>query len=208
MTYPRGQMMSQLEQHIKERNRLVHAWLIKAGDSVSAAQFAKVFSPDAPPIGWHLWHMARFADRLQAKLGEVTQGVAGVEVWASDHLVNAWGVDPEKLGVFASGMGQAHEDAQNIIARVGKDAILSYAQSSFGACDQQISALNSADFEKEYFGILDYGYEAATGRVWATEPKLSSVAQDLVFHAAHGSRHMGMIEALKGLLGSAGTLSV
>jgi len=200
--------MNKLEHHLKERNRLVHAWLIKAGESVSAAQFVKVFSPDAPPIGWHLWHMARFADRLQAKLGEVTEGTVGPEVWESHDLLAVWGVDGEKLGVFASGMGQSHEDAQSTIAHVGKESIITYAQVSFKACDQRILSLKSADFEQAYFGILDYGYDAATGRVWATEPNQSSVAQDLVFHAAHGSRHMGMMEALKGLLGTAGTLSI
>ena len=200
--------MSKLEQHIIERNILVHSWLIRAGDSVSASQFVKVFSPDAPPIGWHLWHMARFADRLQAKLGEITKEKVGHEVWESHDLINVWGLNSTKLGVFDSGMGQPHEDAQDAIAHVGKDSILNYAQLSFRACDQQILSLNSTDFEKDYFGIIDYAYDAATGRVWATEPKISSVAQDIVFHAAHGSRHMGMIEALKGLLGSAGTLSV
>jgi hypothetical protein len=200
--------MSKSEQHIRERNLLVHAWLLRAGHSATVAQFARVFSPDAPPIGWHIWHMARFADRLQAKLRQVTDGNVGGEVWENERTRDVWDARSERLGVFYTGMGQSHEDAQTIIAKVGKDAVLEYAQASFETCDSRIQALSDADFEKDYFGILDYAYDSTTGSVWATEPKTSAVAQDLVFHAAHGSRHMGMIEALKGLLGSAGTLSV
>ena len=176
--------MSKSEQSIKERNKLVHAWLIRAGRSVTESQFAHVFSPDAPPIGWHLWHMARFADRLQAKLGEVTEGMVGAEVWESQGIFGVWVIDSSTLGVFDSGMGQSHEDAQKTIRKVGQGAILGYAQTSFEQCDHRITTLSTADFQMDYYGILDYAYDAATGRVWASEPTVSSVAQDLVFHAA------------------------
>jgi len=194
--------------YIKARIYLVHDWLIRAGDLVSADQFVYAFSQHAPPIGWHLWHIARFADRLQAKLAELAKNSPAVEIWYRDNVSADWNVSPDKLGVFESGMGQAHEQAQVTIVQAGKIAVIDYAKTVFETCTMTIDKLSDSDFEKTYYGILDYGYDGATGKVWATEPKASTVAQDLIFHASHGSRHMGMMEALRGLLGTAGTLSV
>ncbi|HRJ45715.1 MAG TPA: DinB family protein [Caldilineaceae bacterium] len=201
-------MQISANRHTKEQVKLVHNWLIRAGESVNNDQFVHVFSSDAPPIGWHLWHMARFADRLQAKLTQVTDGFASDEIWQREGVPARWNLTPGRLGVFDSGMGQTHRDAQATIAQVGQNEILAYAKSAFDASSQTLERLTDADFEKTYHGILDYGYDGTTGKVWATEPKESIVAQDLVFHASHGSRHMGMMEALRGLLGTAGTLSV
>lgn len=191
-----------------QRVQLAHNWLVYAGESISAADFARVFSPDAPPIGWHLWHMARFADRLQAKLSQLEEGEATEEIWERENVPALWKVAPDRLGVFASGMGQTHTDAQKTIATAGQNAILRYAGDVFAACNAAVERLTDADWERTYYGILDYSYDRATGIVQATGPTESNVAQDLVFHASHGSRHAGMMEALRGLLGRAGTLTV
>jgi hypothetical protein len=192
---------------LKERNYFVHDWLVRAGDIVNAEQFAHVFSENAPPIGWHLWHMARFADRLQSKLTNMYDS-KGAEIWYRDNVCQKWGLSPEDLGVFESGMGQLHKHAQFAVAQAGQPAIVAYAKAVFEACNAGISKLGDDDFDKTYYGILDYGYDGKTGKVWASDPKESTVAQDLIFHVTHGSRHMGMMEALRGLLGNAGTLSV
>ena len=193
---------------LKIRSYFVHDWLLKAGTVVDPDQFAHVFSAEAPPIGWHLWHMARFADRLQSKLAAVTEGAAGAEIWYDQDISGQWQVSAGDLGVFESGMGQSHLNAQGIIKQAGQAAVVAYAEAAFAACDAQIKRLSAADFDRAYHGILDYGYDAKTGEVWQSEPKENSVAQDVIFHATHGSRHMGMMEALRGLLGSAGTLSI
>ena len=193
---------------LKGRISMVHDWLIRAGEVVSADEFVHIFSKDAPPIGWHLWHMARFTDRLQHKLAVLLDDPTASEIWYRDHVARSWNISPNQLGVFETGMGQVHQQAQSVIIKGGQTAISNYAQAVFERCNTTINKLTDSDFEKTYDGILDYGYDAATGKVWSTEPKESVVAQDLIFHASHGSRHMGMMEALRGLLGTAGTLSV
>ncbi len=193
---------------LKDRIYLVHDWLIRAGESISDDQFAYFFSNDAPPIGWHLWHITRFADRLQSKLADVIDAPSKDEIWYKESISQKWSLVPSKLGVFESGMGQKHHDALETVIRTGQAAIIKYANDVFDACKTRIGKLSEDDFDKAYLGILDYGYDLTTGKVWASDPKESIVAQDMVFHASHGSRHMGMMEALRGLLGSAGTLSV
>jgi hypothetical protein len=193
---------------LKARIYFVHDWLIRAGTVINSDQFVYVFSEDSPPIGWHLWHMARFADRLQSKLAFVTDGALGTEIWYQESISTRWHVLADNLGVFESGMGQAHKKAQNTIIQAGQTAVVNYARAAFEVCSANIKKLTEIDFDKTYYGILDYGYDAKTGEVWADKSKESTVAQDLIFHATHGSRHMGMMEALRGLLGTAGTLSV
>lgn len=193
---------------LKDRVYFVHDWLIRAGKVVSADQFGHIFSEEAPPIGWHLWHMARFADRLQAKLATVTTGSEAAEIWYRDNISTQWGILASELGVFESGMGQSHQQAQATIVQVGQTAVIDYAQVAFEACDAAVAQLSDTDFDKSFYGLFDYAYDANSGEVWASEPRESVVAQDLIFHATHGSRHMGMMEALRGLLGTAGTLSV
>jgi len=83
-----------------------------------------------------------------------------------------------------------------------------YANAAFGICNDTVGKVTDSDFERTYHGIRDFGFDRVTGQEWAAEPKVSTVAQDLIFHASHGSRHMGMMEGLRGLLGAAGTLSV
>lgn len=193
---------------LKDRTYFCHEWLIRAGKVITPEHFIHLFSQDAPPIGWHLWHIARFADRLQSKLATVSTGSEVVENWYRDGICAKWKLLPENLGVFETGMGQTHEHAHATIIQAGSNAIIDYAKDVFESCDIQVAQLSDADFEKTYYGILDYGYDATTGEVWATERKESIVAQDLIFHTTHASRHMGMMEALRGLLGTAGTLSI
>ena len=157
--------------YIKNRVYLAHNWLVRAGESVSSDQFFRQFSADAPPIGWHLWHIARFADRLQSKLTTGTHSEPGTEVWYREAVASNWQLEADWLGVFETGMGQAHKDAQVTIVKAGQSAVLDYAQAVFAVCDTTIGQLSDSDLEKTYFGLLDYAFDGRTGRVWASEPK-------------------------------------
>ena len=195
-------------QYIKNRVVGVHGWLIRAGESITGEQFSYAFSKDAPPIGWHLWHMARFADRLQAKMTTAIYPEPGMEIWHRDAVASKWQLEADTLGVFETGMGQTHGDATMTIVQAGQSAVVDYANMVFDVCNATISQLSDSDLEKTYYGLLDYAYDGSTGRVWEGEPKEAVIIEDVIFHANHGSRHMGMMEALRGLLGGAGTLSV
>ena len=197
-----------IHQHTKQRIYMAHDWILRAAEAISAEQFSRVFSPQAPPIGWHLWHIARFVDPLQCKLNHPLDQTETNEIWYQQGLSAEWGLEPADLGVFESGMGQAHEVAQTCIRIAGQANLVAYGQTSFQASRQVIDRLTEADFERRFFGLFDYRYDRSTGKVWQGNPVESEVAADLVFHANHASRHMGMMEALTGLLGQAGTLSV
>ena len=187
---------------------MAHEMLIGAGKTIDKDQFAHVFSAAAPPIGWHLWHMARFADRLQSKLSTELSASPEYELWYQKELSKVWKVHPAALGVYETGMGQRHRDAQAIIQQAGQTAIIEYAETVFAACNSKVQEVSKDNLDTVYLGISDYRYDTANGSVWADPSKESTIAQDLMFHSNHSSRHLGMMEALRGLLGSAGTMSV
>lgn len=193
---------------IKYRIFLAHEMLIKASETIEEDQFAHVFSEEAPPIGWHLWHIARFADRLQSKLSTELPGSTKNELWYINKLSKVWGVDPAELGVYETGMGQRHENAQAIIRQAGQTTVIEYSKTAFTACDAKVQEVSKDLINNVYIGVLDYGYDNSSGSVWSEPSKESIIAQDLMFHSNHSSRHLGMMEALRGLLGRAGTITV
>ncbi len=79
---------------------------------------------------------------------------------------------------------------------------------SFAACDAKVQEISKDHLNTIYVGVLDYDYDSSTGSVWPEPSKESTIGQDLMFHANHSSRHAGMVEALRGLLGKAGTITV
>jgi len=182
--------------------------LLKAAEPLDESIFVQQPGPTAPPIGWHLWHMARWIDRLQARLATLTDGAEDPEIWYRDNLAQQWALEPGTLGVFDSGVAQDHDAAAVTVAKAGKTEIVAYAQDAIRACDQRLNQLTDDDLGSVYDGLLNFDYDLNTGAVWAIERRESSVAQDLFFHVSHGSRHLGMMEALRGLHNGGGTVSL
>ena len=51
------------------------------------------------------------------------------------ELSKVWEIDPATLGVYVTGMGQRHSDAQSTIQQAGQTAIIEYAGIVFAACN-------------------------------------------------------------------------
>ncbi len=191
---------------LRTRVSWVHEALVRGGEAAEDALITHAFSQVAPPLGWHIWHMARFADRVQSKLAVVTHGTLHPQIWHRDGLAQAWHLRPEQLGVFETGMCQAPEHAQLTVSTAGRERILAYAGAAFEACNAVVGQLAEGDLETLYDGQLDY--EQSGDRDTPAGTRESTVAQDLIEHISHGSRHVGMMEALRGLSDSPGTLSI
>lgn len=103
--------------------------LLKVTEDLTEEQFSRQPGPLAPPIGWHLWHITRWADRLQAGFNHNNH-----DIWTTDSLASRWEVDPSKLGKLETGIEMEVEEAVNLM-QVGKDAILDYSHHVFEAFD-------------------------------------------------------------------------
>ena len=138
-------------------------------------------NPSTPSVAFHLWHLARYADSVAAHIGSSK----AQDIWRRDGLAERWEFDASVLGPFANGTGM-ESDALDGLRWPTKSQIEDYARDAFRSAE-------------EIIGSLDPGrLEEAAG--WG-----GTVADELIMHLAHQSRHLGMIEAARGYLGLEGT---
>jgi hypothetical protein len=197
---------------IIERIQRTHGWLLKATEELTAEEVACRFGRTAPPIGWHLWHISRWADRLQASLPNPPftpdeRWDPQRQLWVKEDLAREWGLDPESLGILEAGPGMDH-DAAASVGRIRRERLLDYARRVFGSVDQTIAVLRSVDVEADRNSIVEFRVDERGGQLTEMSGARTTVAADLAFHLSHASRHLGMIEALRGLLDRSGTATL
>jgi DinB family protein len=185
--------MSAITDALAERANRLHDTALKLVTRVDEDVLLHRFGPTAPPPAFHLWHMARWADRMQALASAAVPalGPADQELWVREGIAQAWSV-AVPLGTFDTGM-EMGDDAAAQLVLPGKAALLDYATRAFAAAQRVFAAVRDADLERR--GKDLYGNEG-------------SVASLLVGHLQHLNRHLGMIEALVGVSGESGTASV
>ncbi len=185
--------------------------ILKSTEGLPAEHFAEALSHQSPPVGWHLWHVARWADRLQATFSDPPSGAAEAsplpdEVWVAGDLAAAWGLEPGTLGVLQTGTAMEVAAAASVL-RAGKDTLLAYARQAFDRLDGALAALEPRYFAGTRESVK--AFRVADGVVLEAAGEQTTAAADLAFHFAHTNRHLGMIEALRGTLaGAPGTATV
>jgi hypothetical protein len=141
--------------------------------------------------------MARWADRLQATLPAMMIAPApptrtAYEIWEIDGLARQWEWHTATLGYGQTGMEMSDEMAADL-KLPHKQMLVDYARAAFAAADRAVGVLE--DHQLEERGIDIYGQENTVGYV-------------LLVHLSHASRHLGMIECLRGMQGLRGTATV
>jgi hypothetical protein len=180
---------------ILERQQKTHQRLLEIVDDLSEPQLIWRPGPHALSIGFHLWHMARWADRLQATLPTMALAQspdAALELWETERLAERWSWQADTLGYGQSGMEMGDEMAADL-KLPEKQALVGYARLAFAAADRVVGLLEDAQLEAR--GADIYGHESSVGYV-------------LLVHLSHASRHLGMIECLRGVQGLRGTATV
>ena len=190
-------MSDLIAQEIAARLAKTHARLLAIVADLSEDQFG--WRPDlhAPPIGFHLWHMARWADRVQASLPTMSAALGqrlglGGEIWMAQSLAHHWGWTTEALGYGQTGM-ELGDDLAAEIQLPPKPILVEYARQAFSVADRTFGMINDQLLQER--GVDIYG-------------RVSSVGYVLLVHLSHASRHLGMIEGLRGVQGLRGTATV
>ncbi len=194
-----------------QRTKMTHGWILKITRELTEEQMAWRLSQTGPPaIGWHLWHTSRWADRLQASFPneepEADQQPDSIQgIWETEGLVEKWGLDPDILGLLETGV-LMDKATTFLLPQVGNSSLFDYAERTFAAVDQALDGLNAEQFHERRRSIMAYrlsGYSA----VPAPGPE-TTVAADIGFHLSHASRHLGMIEVIRGMQGLRGTATL
>ena len=169
------------------RIQMVQNQLLGKLDELDAATITHQGSLTAPPIAFHAWHIARFADRISAVL------TGTEERWTRDAVAERWSMPDVDLGLMHTGIGVPDAAALNL---PGDETLRAYVAACFDDVHRAASSLA---------GDLDRQFDVYGG---ALEPTVLSVGQVMVAHASHVNRHLGMIEALVGVAGMRGTVSL
>jgi uncharacterized damage-inducible protein DinB len=189
-----------------------HDRILALTQELSDEQVAQQASPTAPPIGWHVFHIGRWADRLQASIPKTHGQKPDLrkEIWVIDDVAKHWGQKPGNLGWLETGAGMDIESAVSL-ASIGKSVLLEYAQHTFGEANLAVGELKVEQLQQARLSIRPEYKVAPAGQMqldYAGDRPVT-VLDDLIFHISHASRHLGMIEALRGVLFAiVGTASV
>jgi hypothetical protein len=186
-----------LAHELAERLAKTHARLIEIIADLSEEQLNWRPDSHAPSIAFHLWHMARWADRVQATLPSMSAALHKQlgntdEIWLTQTLAERWGWQDAQLGYGQTGM-ELSDDMAATLRLPDAPTLCEYAQMAFAATDQVCTALDDQLLQER--GIDIYG-------------RTNNVVYVLLVHLSHASRHLGMIEALRGAQGMRGTATV
>jgi hypothetical protein len=178
------------------RLAFVHTSMLRLVEGLDDEVMHRRFGANAPSIAFHLWHIARWADRLQAHVPSMSPVIAkrlgpGSEIWESLRLAPGWGM-PARLGAHDTGM-ELSDDESSALPLPEKTALLDYVKRTFAAADRLFAATRDEDLAVRGPGL--YGPE-------------SSVMLALISHQGHLQRHLGMIEALVGVAGRRGSATL
>jgi hypothetical protein len=177
-----------------DRHESLARMVRRAIEQLSVEQFGYAPGPDAPPIGWHLWHIARWADRFQASIAAPD---APAEIWTTESLAEAYGLDAAALGILQLGMGMGVEDAQAVPSTIGRERFAVYQERVLAALGAAIASCDPARLLSPRPSIREYA--EVNGVLQYAAPQESTLLADILFYLTHSSRHLGNVEALRGL---------
>ncbi|HWC30284.1 MAG TPA: DinB family protein [Dehalococcoidia bacterium] len=164
--------------------RETHDGVLRLADELTDEQLRRRPGPLAPSIGFHVWHLARWADHDRALIDGTPQ------IWESRDLATAWNLTAGDLGKAKAGT-EMSDDASETLTLPPKDALLEYTKEAFDALDATLGRKSPDDLY------------ASFGPQGTAKP----LADYLFVFLTHDNRHLGMIEALRGMLGLKGTAS-
>jgi hypothetical protein len=140
-----------------------------------------------PSIGFHVWHLARWADYVQ----EMITGT-GPQIWEKEKLAAQWGFGDTNLGFAETGLGM-DEDVSASLPFPNRDVLLDYAQKAFKEADHAVDTISDDQFHRRV--------QDRHGAEW----KELAIGDAVLNWLVHDSRHLGMIECMLGVQGLRGT---
>ena len=180
-------MTNSIMAELANRYRVNHENLLELVGGLTDAQLAWTPNATTPSVGFHVWHLARWADYLQ----EIING-RGSQLWEREGLAAQWDLETNSLGYAQTGMEMDAPDA--VALRLPeKGRLLDYARRALAAAQAAVARLGDAEFFRVY----------ATwhGENWHD----GQIGPMVVTWMTHDNRHLGMIECLVGLQGQSGS---
>ncbi len=178
-----------------------HERILKLAEGLTETQLGWQAGPTSPAIAFHVWHLARWADHLQAALPGMTEELSRrlgprLQIWDAEGIEQQWRLANQDLGVNRTGMGVGTTDELHLPQ---KATLLEYVRRAFAAADQAVQQVDAEQFAAP---------EQPQGTTDGVRNPEGTVGDALLVHLTHENRHLGMIECLIGLQGAAGTATL
>ena len=164
------------------RMAITHTHLVEAAQACTDEEIAWRPSPTSPRIAFHLWHAGRWADRWAEAISGKPQR------WVREGLTTKWEF-PAEQGKGDTGMELPDEEAA-ALPFPGRDQLATYLRGAFSDLEQAVGGLDDETILRVADNLLG---------------ETAPLDDSLIRHLSHVSRHLGMIEALRGLRGGHGT---
>jgi hypothetical protein len=168
---------------LKHEIAVANGSLIEAIEDLGEEQIQARPGGTLPSIAFHIWHSARWADYDREIYG------GGTQVWHSQGFAERWNLAGISQSEAETGTGLSDEQAGALVFPSSQE-LVSYASAAFAAFEGMIAPLDEAQL------ALHIDVPAVQG----------GNLQALLFgQLVHVNRHLGMIEAIKGVQGLRGT---
>ena len=176
---------------ISARLNKLDSQILQAVDALTEDEASKWPTTTAPSCKWHLWHMGRWADYVQGLLSPVVD-TKTPELWEFAGVAEEWGFEGVDLGMWGAGSGLGNETGQSLPLPAVAN-VRSYAKEAFDLLEKRVAKLDDESFNAQFTDWHDND---------------TSVGDAMVGYIAHANRHLGMLEALSGILGKDGSVTV
>ena len=171
-----------------------HKLILSLAESLSDDQMLWKPTGYNNSIGFNLWHIARWSDNIIAEILkefpelDMDLGEAS-EIWEQESLAQKWGLPPV---LYPGGTGLSDEAADSLNFPA-KEEMIAYLRKTFSRTEEFIEK-----FDSRYPGSESVADEAL-------HRKITDIRWNLYYYLMHHCRHLGMMEALKGLLTGKGS---
>lgn len=171
-----------LGQTLLRSYKLAHERLLKAAEELSPEQFAWSAGPSLHSVAWQLWHAARWDDVFASYFHRALSKEPRAQVWDRESLADRWSLTTGTMGRRDTGTEMADEAAEEMRFPEQKE-VIGYAGLAFAYAEEAIALISDDQLRA----------------VPKVEPDGDTKLDNALIYAEHLSRHLGMIESIRGL---------
>jgi hypothetical protein len=176
-----------------------HEALVGMVDELSEEQFQWRPAQGPQSIGWNLWHIARWDDYTAEVLVQQTPSLSHLgpprQVWKERDVAARWGLASVDLGLEDGGTSLTDLQAA-AMTFPSKEAVVDYAKGAFDHLDTILPELDDA--------LIPEVLPTVTTEAFPVHEPYGVTVIEMFRHACE---HLGMMEAVKGMLGLRGSVT-
>jgi hypothetical protein len=178
-------------------------YVLAYAEKLTEEQLTWQAAPGSLTMAFFLWHIARWADYLQACIPGMTpelsrQLAPGKQLWETGQYAARWGFEVGVTGFGETGMEMDEKEAAQLVFP-SKEILLDYVRQAFLAAEQAVKAIDEVQFQ-----AIEQPQPMTAG-IWSEG---GTVGSAVMSHLTHAARHLGMMECLLGLQAGSGTATV